>query len=289
MSSVLSQAPGRVQVSGGSTPFERCPLPVPYGWFFVSYSEELKAGEVRNIQYFGQEWVMFRSETGEAGVVDPVPARIWVRTWGMAARWTVIRCAVPSITGPTTPRAGARDPLRQDHAADHQAPGHPQGAAGDRKVRHRLGLVSPARRRAAVGSSGNSRAHGCELHQPARGEWPVNTFIQELGENGVDFAHLKFLHHAPIIPTGECRADGIHWTSTWPRLHHHRADRTGACRWCASPRERWSPPWSATRPRSSSSRTIMRMSFTHRKSRTARRRRTRRRHAAGTGRPGQRR
>ena len=45
----------------------------------------------------------------------------------------------------------------------------------------------------------------------ARGEWPVNTFIQELGENGVDFAHLKFLHHAPIIPTGECRADGIHW------------------------------------------------------------------------------
>ena len=26
---------------------------------------------VRNIQYFGQEWVLFRAETGEAGVVDP--------------------------------------------------------------------------------------------------------------------------------------------------------------------------------------------------------------------------
>jgi 3-ketosteroid 9alpha-monooxygenase subunit A len=46
---------------------------------------------------------------------------------------------------------------------------------------------------------------------PQRGEWPVNTFIQELGENGVDFAHLKFLHHAPVIPTGECRADGFRW------------------------------------------------------------------------------
>jgi 3-ketosteroid 9alpha-monooxygenase subunit A len=62
-----------------------------------------------------------------------------------------------------------------------------------------------------VGGAAGTELYDPDYIAPQRGEWPVNTFIQELGENGVDFAHLKFLHHAPVIPTGECRADGVRW------------------------------------------------------------------------------
>ena len=71
MSSVMKEIPGERTPLSTSDGLERSPLPVPYGWFFVSYSEELKPGELRNIECFGQEWVLFRAETGDAGVVDP--------------------------------------------------------------------------------------------------------------------------------------------------------------------------------------------------------------------------
>src|SRR5271168_52358 len=43
---------------------ERCPFPIPSSWFFVDFSENLAVGQVRNIQLFDQEWVLFRGESG---------------------------------------------------------------------------------------------------------------------------------------------------------------------------------------------------------------------------------
>ena len=55
-----------------SQTLKRAPFPVPVGWYFIDYSDKLKAGEMRNINVFGQEWVLFRSESGEkVGVTDP--------------------------------------------------------------------------------------------------------------------------------------------------------------------------------------------------------------------------
>ena len=44
---------------------DRFPFP-PYadGWFRVGYSEELKPGDVQPLTYFGQELVLFRTESG---------------------------------------------------------------------------------------------------------------------------------------------------------------------------------------------------------------------------------
>ena len=48
MSSVLNDVAAAEPGHSGSVPVERCPLPIPYGWFFVSYGEDLKPGELRN-------------------------------------------------------------------------------------------------------------------------------------------------------------------------------------------------------------------------------------------------
>lgn len=40
------------------------------GWFVVAFSSEIASGELRPIRYFARDLVLFRSESGEAAVVD---------------------------------------------------------------------------------------------------------------------------------------------------------------------------------------------------------------------------
>ena len=49
---------------------QRCPMPIPFGWFAVSYSDELAVGTSRALHYFGRELVIFRTESGRACVLD---------------------------------------------------------------------------------------------------------------------------------------------------------------------------------------------------------------------------
>ena len=41
---------------------ERIPLPMPFGWFRVSESKDLQAGEIRSINYLDEEFLLFRDE-----------------------------------------------------------------------------------------------------------------------------------------------------------------------------------------------------------------------------------
>ena len=44
--------------------------PFPIGWFRVVYSDELRAGDVERLHFFGRELVAFRTEAGAARVAD---------------------------------------------------------------------------------------------------------------------------------------------------------------------------------------------------------------------------
>ena len=45
-------------------------LPVPNGWFAVAWSHELREGDVKPLEYFGEELVIFRTRSGQAKVLD---------------------------------------------------------------------------------------------------------------------------------------------------------------------------------------------------------------------------
>ena len=49
---------------------QRFPMPIPFGWFFVAYSDELAVGDVKPLHYFGRDLVLFRNESGQAGLLD---------------------------------------------------------------------------------------------------------------------------------------------------------------------------------------------------------------------------
>jgi phenylpropionate dioxygenase-like ring-hydroxylating dioxygenase large terminal subunit len=45
-------------------------MPLPFGWYAVSYSDELAVGQSKPLNYFGKEMVLFRTEEGKAVVLD---------------------------------------------------------------------------------------------------------------------------------------------------------------------------------------------------------------------------
>ena len=58
--------------SGSSgRPASRCrPTAFPTGWFIVGFASDLAAGQVKRVHYFGEELVLFRTESGQVHVLD---------------------------------------------------------------------------------------------------------------------------------------------------------------------------------------------------------------------------
>ena len=46
------------------------PYRFPTGWFIIGFASDLAAGEVKRVHYFGEEMVLFRTESGEVNVLD---------------------------------------------------------------------------------------------------------------------------------------------------------------------------------------------------------------------------
>ena len=51
--------------------FKRIPLPIPHGWFGLSWSHELEIGQVITIKFCDQEVVLYRTEEGKPVAISP--------------------------------------------------------------------------------------------------------------------------------------------------------------------------------------------------------------------------
>lgn len=71
MSEPKQDVPQNNEAPGSSHDVDRCPFPIPMGWYFVDFSKNLGDQEVRNVNLLDQEWVLFRTEQGNVGMNDP--------------------------------------------------------------------------------------------------------------------------------------------------------------------------------------------------------------------------
>ena len=191
---------------------ERCPFPVPYGWYVVEESDALKVGDIRTIEAFGKPWVLFRGEEGLVGMTDPFCPHLGAHLGkGGTIVGNHIRCPfhhweydhqgwckkIPY--GKVMPGIARRKPILKALPTEEKygliwAWYHPKDVAPSFDLPHVPEFEDP------------------DNHVPVRrGCWEIGTCLQEIGENSVDTPHLKFLHGSPIIPSVEARAEGHLW------------------------------------------------------------------------------
>ena len=91
-------------------PNERYPFPAyPNGWSRVGLTEELEVGGVQAIRFFGRELVLFRTESGQACVLDAHCRHLGAHlALGGSVRGEAIRC--PFCQLPTPPLEGRSHP-----------------------------------------------------------------------------------------------------------------------------------------------------------------------------------
>ena len=191
---------------------ERCPFPVPYGWYNVHFSHEIKPGEIKIERYFGKEWVMFRGENGKVGMTDPYCPHLGAHLGhGGTVQGDNIRCPFHHWQFDT--EGWARD---IPYAKVFPGVCKKKPVLKALPVVEKYGMiwawyhpeeVDPLWDIPVVPEMEDPDGHvEVKYHS-----WDISTCIQEMGENSIDTPHLKFLHGAPIIPGVEAKADGHIW------------------------------------------------------------------------------
>ncbi|PLW82626.1 (2Fe-2S)-binding protein [Kineobactrum sediminis] len=189
----------------------RPPMPLPYGWFVVSYSDELAVGQSRPVHYFGRELVLFRTESGKPVLLDAYCPHLGAHlgygineSSGQGGRieGETIVCPFHSwkfnAEGFCTeiPYAKNIPPKIQDKQClvsypvveDNQqiyAWYHPEGVAPLWDV------------------ESLEEANSDDWAPLQRFEWTINTSCQEMAENGADAAHFRYVHQTATLPQSE--------------------------------------------------------------------------------------
>jgi phenylpropionate dioxygenase-like ring-hydroxylating dioxygenase large terminal subunit len=181
-------------------------LPVPFGWFAVAMSDEIAPGELKSLKYFGQEFVVWRGESGELHAVDPYCPHLGAHLGGGEIVGEDLRCPFHhwsfngegGVTGipysKLIPPKLKRSCLTTWHVQETQgvvfAWYHPRKAAPKWEVAS-----------AAVVTDEN-------WVMAERHEWIIKIHVQEITENGQDYAHFRAVHGTQGPPASEFKLDG---------------------------------------------------------------------------------
>jgi len=182
---------------------ERFPMPIPFGWFFIGYSDELKAGDLKSVHYFGEDLVLFRTESGAAGVmeaycphlgahlghggkVDGEAVRCPFHAWAFNTEGACVDVPYAKVIPPAARRPGC---IRSYPVCEKNGVVwvwyHPDNIAPTFEVIEREETISP------------------EWSAQQRFFWAFGSNPQEIAENGVDVAHFRYVHKMDAVPEGE--------------------------------------------------------------------------------------
>ena len=187
----------------------RYPFPVPNGWFVVAKSRDLAPGDVRPLYYFGRDLVLYRTEAGEARVMDAHCMHLGAHlAVGGRVEDDCLRCpfhgwkfdgasgsCVEIPYGEMThipPKAHSRSypTLERNHmiwAWYHAEGGEPFYEVPD------------------VAEFSDPDWLPIEVR-----DFEIRICAQDMAENNVDFAHFRFVHGTDAIPEDEFVTEGTY-------------------------------------------------------------------------------
>jgi len=187
---------------------KRYDKPIPFGWYAIEYSQKLAVGDVKPLRYFGRELVLFRTESGEAKVLDAYCPHLGAHLGhGGCVKGESISCPFHGwqFDGAgycTNVPYAKRMPPKVDgvqaigtYAVVEQnqmiwAWYHPKGAEPSFEVE-------------VIEEFGSADWTPIDIF-----DWEINTIIQETGENAADIAHFVTVHNAMGMPEGVVTLEG---------------------------------------------------------------------------------
>lgn len=187
---------------------QRFPMPIPFGWFFVGYSDELAIGDVQSLHYFGRDLVMFRNESGDVGLLDAYCPHLGAHLGeGGRVDGDSIRCPFhawafrPDGFCSDIPYAKAFPPICKREAI-----------AGPLPVIEKNGVIwawyHPDEIAPLFDVAEHEEFTQSGWAKPTRRMWRFASNPQEIAENGVDVAHFEYVHKMDAVPEGTTTYDG---------------------------------------------------------------------------------
>lgn len=187
-------------------------LPIPVGWFAVAASDEIAKGEVAIRHYFDQDLVVFRTESGTVSVFDPYCPHLGAHL-GHGGRVEGERLRCPFHGWAFDSEGVCRE--------ISYAKRIPESARATRwPTLERNGFVfvwrdpSGAAPWFELPEVAEASSPDWSTHQ--RFDWKIRAHGQELGENGVDPAHFRFVHGTLNVPNMQATEDGPYRTAFQP-------------------------------------------------------------------------
>ena len=200
---------------------ERIPMPMPFGWFQVAYSHELAVADSMPLRYFDTDLVLFRTEGGEARVLDAfcphMGAHLGYGIRDQAGGGSAV--VGDSIVCPFHGWAYNGDGQCTDVPYANNPP--PKIARGEQVIRpwpvrelnqvifvwyHPDGIEPTFEPELIEEAATDNNDWGAfKIHT-----WDIDTHMQEIGENAVDPAHFLYVHGTQNIPKpDEMEFDGV--------------------------------------------------------------------------------
>jgi nitrite reductase/ring-hydroxylating ferredoxin subunit len=179
--------------------------PYPDGWFQVGWSAQLAPGAVRPLRCFGQELVLFRTEAGEAVVLDAHCPHLGAHMGhGGCVQGESIVCPFHHWRWDAQGRLVEIPYARRDRRPDvvlRRWPVHE--TCGVILVWNSLAGREPGWRIADAPEYG---ARGWSGYHTKT--WRIRMHVQELAENVPDAPHFRYVHQTPTLPTAIPSTDG---------------------------------------------------------------------------------
>ena len=183
-------------------------LPLPFGWFAVAMSDEIAPGELKTLRYFGQELVVWRGESGELHAVDPYCPHLGAHLGGGEVVGEDLRCAFHHW------RFGGDGGVTDIPYAKLVPPKLMRSCLVTWPVGESLGVVYVWRHPRKVAPKWELGAAPAITDEnwvlAERHEWVIKVHVQEITENGQDYAHFRAVHGTQGPPASEFQLEG--WT-----------------------------------------------------------------------------
>lgn len=204
---LLGSTADRVRVTTHHGP--RYPFPVPNGWFVVAAADDLGAGDVRALHYFGRDLVLYRTEGGASRVMDAHCPHLGAHlAVGGKVEDDCIRCPFHGWMFDGEDGRCVEIP----YGESERIPGRANARSYPTLERNRMIWAwyhaeqgDPFYDVPVVDEFDDPEWTPIEVR-----EFEVAVSCQDMAENNVDYSHFKFVHGTDAIPEDEFHVDGTY-------------------------------------------------------------------------------